>query len=252
MPGSDSSNLETAGDTTEAPDIDSLRKQLFAFFYRHGNDTVFDTADDSYAIYWGPANYPGYSVQAGHLFNDRQFHAIVFYADERSAGMHIYLREADTWKKIYEDTTLHITGSGSFPVFTDWNLDGTKDISIDETEPNRENQRYALWLVDPQGTAVHKVRAFEEIENPVIDTPAKHIVGSMAHGASLTRSEYAWEGFRLVNLQTVNVGFAGKDSCEIRYFKGNDLLKDVYCPCTEASKHVPSKMRQDVKEYFRR
>jgi hypothetical protein len=82
------------------PDPYFLRARLFRFFEGNKHLWAFDTSDETIRNYWGIVNHPSSAVEAGHLFNRNQTHAIIYYSDEAAAGMFIYLKKEQEWKDI--------------------------------------------------------------------------------------------------------------------------------------------------------
>jgi hypothetical protein len=135
------------------PDTAFLRKRLFRFFESHKNKDVFDTTDDTYAKYWGTSSW---FVDAGHLFNKNQVHAMILYSDELTTKMFIYLKKNKHWIKIFENTNI-----GNFrwePELKDWNGDGTKDIYF--SEHKSWSDAVSLWLVEKSGEKIHYIKEF--------------------------------------------------------------------------------------------
>lgn len=237
-----------------APNIDTLRKRLFAYFDTHRNLDTFSYYDDTYSKYWGPSMYPAYYIQAGHLFNKAQLHAMVCYCDERSAGMRIYLKKNSIWRKIYEDTTLNNGGGGYALELKDWNSDGMPDICLNEKGPTDEVQTYMLWLMDKRGTAVHYVDKFESVTNPEIDSRNDHIVSWYVHNVGMTRCEYQFDRYTLKEILCVSVGETAEHSRDssgcVHYYRNDKTIKEIYCDIDSVSKYVPREMKKNVGDYF--
>jgi len=198
--------------------------------------------------------YPPYYIEAGHLFSPDKLHAIVFYSDERSAGMRIYLKKDGDWKKIYEDTTLNNGGGGYDIELKDWNSDGMPDIALNERGPTDEVQRYDLWLMAKDGASVHHIKQFDEVANPEVSKRTGHIISWYVHGAGMTRGEYRFQNDRLVDILQVSVGPSDRQSKDssgwVHYYRNNATIKEIYCNLDKVYEYVPSHMRKQVKEYY--
>lgn len=185
-------------DTLRSPDISVLRENLFVYFTNHRSESFFDTTDETFQKWGGPANFPPYTVQAGELFAKGQIHAMIFYSDEAGAGLFIYKKQVDNWIKIFEDTSDVLSAGNSSPLIKDWNFDGVKDLCL-YYQPALSMSvigNYALWLMAPEGSKLTYVKGFSEIENPETDSLSNTIIGSYYyHGAR--KSEWKFVGNRI-------------------------------------------------------
>jgi len=165
--------------TTE-PDIPLLRSRLFEYLARHSSDKRFDTLDDTYRLYGGPVHYAPYLVSGGNLFNIRQVHALLYYSDELGAGLFVYLQKGNQWQLILADTSEKVSAGSSMPELKDWNLDGIPDLCLYYAPAASMSVigRYALWLMQPDGTQLRYIKGFTQIENPEPDSLSGRIRGS--------------------------------------------------------------------------
>lgn len=154
----------------QEPDIAQLRGNLFAYFERHRSEDRFDTSDDTYQRYGGPANYPPYSITAGHLFHKQQLHALLYYSDEQGAGLFVYIKQDGRWIQMLADTAARVMAGNSSPEFKDWNGDGIKDLCLYYAPALSMSVigNYALWLLSPDGKQIRYIRGFDRIENPEV------------------------------------------------------------------------------------
>ncbi|MBS1688838.1 MAG: hypothetical protein JSS96_08955 [Bacteroidetes bacterium] len=244
---SSSVRVDTAKKDIDEPNIRMLRQRLFDYFERNKTKNVFDTTDYTYGMYWGPTEYPPYSVEAGHLFNKRQYHAVVFYSDGAGAGLTVYLKGPRGWKKIFEDTSIDGTPASAFPDYRDWNRDGVKDISLLHGRATEINETTDLWLMDRKGDRLYALDSFSEIVNPEQDSLTGHILSYSTCGCAdncMLISEYAFKGYELKKLYFVNIACCldSKDPdslCEIRYDKPFAAYRSTYTRPESVYKYVP-------------
>lgn len=171
-----------------------LRGSLFDYFTRHRSEDRFDTLDDRYQRYGGPANYPPYIVQAGHLFSDTQVHALLYYSDEQGAGLFVYRKQDGEWLQVLADTSARAMAGNALPELKDWNGDGIRDLSLYQRPALSMSviDHYTLWLMDSRGKQLYYIRGFPEIENPEADTVSGRISSSYYyHGER--KSEYRFD-----------------------------------------------------------
>ena len=195
------SDTTTKSDTLHAPDIDTLRSDLFQYFKNHKLDDSLEYIDDRYQRWGGPANFPAYTLKIGRLFLPDQVHALIFYSDENGAGLFVFQKHDNDWIEIFADSSDRLSAGPSVPECKDWNFDGIKDLSLYYPPAISMSVigNYALWLMDHNGSKLSYIKGFDEIENPETDTSGHKIIGSYYyHGAR--RSEWKFNGNKLVKI----------------------------------------------------
>lgn len=200
-PGKPADTITIKTDTGEKPDIHLLRQYLLDYFATHKRQDVFDTTDDTYREYWGPAEYAPYKVSAGHLFNKEQIHAVLSYCDAEGTGISVYLRDKGLWTKIFEDTS--IAHSPGVPEYRDWNGDEIKDLCLYYPAPTASLSvigSYALWLMDANGLKLHPVSDFKAIGNPQTSRVAGYVTSSYEYHGKKIKSKYRFHNYALVKL----------------------------------------------------
>lgn len=225
------------------PSVAFLRNRLWHFFETHKHLDVFDTTDETYRDYWGPVNFPPYSVEAGHLFNERQIHAIVFHSDDTSTGMYIYLKKDGEWLNIFKDTTIEAGSGACYPRLMDWNGDGIKDVGIFHPSPIAMMSvidTWDVWLMDRNADKLHPVNNFRELENPIVDSLSGNIVTSLYyHGDK--ESAYKFENYSLVKLYDLrSEDDDGKpDSVTLTLYNKGKVHKTVKTSTANVKRYIP-------------
>lgn len=97
-------------------------------------------------------------------------------------------------EQIYIDSLYSKVGQVSF---MDINQDGTKDILIQHDSDVRSNWTYHLFLPDLRGRTLNKVRGFEQVRNPRVNTDAGIIESRVSSGTNYI------EFYKLVNKDSI-------------------------------------------------
>lgn len=97
-------------------------------------------------------------------------------------------------EQIYIDSLYSRVGQVSF---MDINQDGTKDILIQHDSDVRSNWTYHLFLTDLQGRTLKKVRGFDQVRNPRVNTKAGRIESWVSSGRNYI------EFYKLVNNDSI-------------------------------------------------
>ena len=235
-----------------APNVDSLKKRLFRYFETHKQLDTFTYEDDTYAAYWGHDTHPEYFINAGHIFNNHQVHAMVFYDNDESAGLFIYLKKGGAWKRILADENVACTSGRSGPELSDWNHDGIMDISMDQNTVTGEVDNYDLWLMDRSGEKLHEIKDFSEVPNPKVDSVTGIIKYEYTHNMYLTGGTLMFKNYKRVDLLNVSVvdRYRGGDSAvEVTCKIGSGKERVTYCSWKNAAKYVPEPIKEDVLDF---
>ncbi|HQQ98540.1 MAG TPA: hypothetical protein PLX35_14815 [Cyclobacteriaceae bacterium] len=97
-------------------------------------------------------------------------------------------------ERIYVDSLYSKVGQVSF---MDINQDGTKDILIQHDSDVRSNWTYHLFLTDLRGRRLNRVRGFDQVRNPRVNTDAGIIESRVSSGTNYI------EFYKLVNKDSI-------------------------------------------------
>jgi hypothetical protein len=106
-----------------------------------------------------------------HIFNSTNYgegtsNAVVTFRKQDKMGLKIFF--CDSVYCMYPDID-----------FYDFNNDKTKDVTIFHYTGGRANPTYYLYLIDLKNRRLIRVKGFEELPNPDLDT-TNNIIGSIA------------------------------------------------------------------------
>ena len=247
------------------PDIDFMRQRLFGFFMNHKNEEVFDTSDYTYTDWGGIISFAPYIVQSGHLLNDRQTHCIIFISDSVTAELRVYLKQKNSWLKIYETID---SGNLPYPAsllnghplafdFIDWNHDGVKDICFSNGyDMNRKSEKYEVWLTGRKGRNIYYLKDFSNIDEPKIDSTAGYIHSEYYHAGVLSYSIFKIDNYKikclasefLYNEVDSTGNFTG--NCDIVFEKNGKEYKHLKVKSETAYKYVNENIRETAIELW--
>jgi hypothetical protein len=215
----------------DTPDFDRHTAPLFRFLQTHRHQPAFDTDisfdDQGFGAIDNFYNF----VQAGNIFDSAHKHMLLFYDFAMQeymplARMLVYVKRDDKWCKVLDDTT--VVSDFRFRRH-DWNSDGIVDLSYVENGWEHGGHgpiSWWLWLVD-KGGLLHRVKGFEDLDNPKIDSVTHHIFTNSVfmHSAS-DMKEYKFVGNRIVNLGEYYSDFDTADV--VRYSKNGHYQKTIH------------------------
>lgn len=232
------------------PDIATERQKILSYFERHKEESVFDTADRTYADWWGLWSASINSVSAGYLFNDKQVHAVLFYvAQQDTAVIDVRLKTEQGWTQIFADTT----DPGRQIVIKDWNQDGTKDLSL-QYMPNMMSAEvsYDLYLMDKSGTRMQPVAGFWELRSPQRDTISRIITTRNEYRSTEYFGIYDFTGAKVREIQAVHIHHHWSndkdDTVTISYSDKNGVEKEIITREGDIDRYLPESIKRRLKE----
>lgn len=231
------------------PVISEQREKILRYFDRHKNEDFFDTTDATYGDWWGMWGSSVNSAQAGHLFNDRQIHAIVYYLlDENKAAFFVYLRANGGWREIFQDSDF---SQDLIMSFEDWNGDGIKDITLSYRMPvdHYRDRSYTVYLTDKSGTRLHEVKGFEDLRTPQIDTPSGQIITEDQYRESEYFGAYRFINYKLDTLMQLVIrenwyDTTDKNDCTIIFSKHDKAYREIKTSNDNILKYLPPPFRR--------
>lgn len=204
---------------------------LFTYWEQHKHLSVFDTIIDFTDQGFGLIDNFYNFIYAGHLFSDTQTHVLLLYdiaVKDYSplARILIYKRNMATaqWHKVFDDT---LNNPNCYFKNKDWNGDGIRDFSYMYTSwhTGRGPITWYLWLIDKKGMP-HKVKGFEEIDDPQIDIFTHHIFSNEEGMQQETMAEYIFSADSMKKISDDMVVDYNYPNV-VTYYRDGELIRKV-------------------------
>ncbi len=111
--------------------------------------------------------------------------------------------KSDAWelkteeKNVLSEDILSVSDNVPLIRYEDFNQDGIKDLALLLSADGRGNEKYRLWLTQPDAQKMTRIVGFEQLSAPAINAKNKVIQTTESYHGGQTRETYRIEGEKI-------------------------------------------------------